>query len=105
MGPTSTQCAAAEPPLFLQESGTTRWVWHAAHVSPGCVAREWHNNDHLYPNSARSGFLPYQLDLPWLFIRFYTMIGGINTFRDYTDAFYADHYELWLASQGEQAAK
>src|SRR2546430_7246242 len=25
---------------------------------PGYVAGEWHNNHHLYPTSARSGFLP-----------------------------------------------
>ena len=84
---------------FNREDLSVNQVW------PGYVAGEWHNNHHLYPNGARSGFLPYQLDLPWLFIRFYTMIGGINTFRDYKDAFYADHYEPWLASQGEQAAK
>ena len=25
---------------------------------PGFVAGEWHNNHHLFPNSARAGFLP-----------------------------------------------
>ena len=33
---------------------------------PGYVAGEWHNNHHLYPNSARCGFLPYQIDFAWV---------------------------------------
>ena len=49
---------------------------------PGYVAGEWHNNHHLYPHSARSGFLWYQLDLAWLFIRFYYFIGGISSYKD-----------------------
>ncbi|HXD79400.1 MAG TPA: fatty acid desaturase, partial [Puia sp.] len=36
---------------------------------PGLLAGEWHNNHHLYPHSARAGFLPHQLDLPWLFVK------------------------------------
>ncbi|KIC96225.1 fatty acid desaturase [Flavihumibacter solisilvae] len=35
---------------------------------PGLFTGEWHNNHHLYPGSARAGFLPYQLDLAWIFI-------------------------------------
>ncbi len=35
---------------------------------PGCLSGEWHNNHHLYPSSARSGFLPYQLDMAWVYI-------------------------------------
>lgn len=66
---------------------------------PGYVAGEWHNNHHLYPNGARSGFLPYQLDLAWLFIRFYRAIGGIKTIRDYRDDFYRDHYAPYLAAK------
>lgn len=68
-------------------------------IWPGYVAGEWHNNHHLYPNGARSGFLPYQLDLPWLFIRFYAMIGGINSYRDHKQQFLRDHYEPWLLRQ------
>ena len=37
-------------------------------VWPGYAAGEWHNNHHLFPKSARNGFLPYQLDLPWVYI-------------------------------------
>lgn len=68
-------------------------------VWPGYVAGEWHNNHHLYPNGARSGFLPYQLDLAWLFIRGYAAIGGVTTFRDPKGQFYREHYEPWLAAK------
>ncbi|MBC7386392.1 MAG: fatty acid desaturase [Cryobacterium sp.] len=65
-------------------------------VWPGYVAGEWHNNHHLYPNSAQSGFLPNQLDLAWEFIRFYQFIGGIKSSRNYRAEFYRDHYEPYL---------
>jgi sn-1 stearoyl-lipid 9-desaturase len=35
---------------------------------PGLLAGEWHNNHHLFPGSARAGFLPGQLDLAWIYI-------------------------------------
>ncbi len=66
---------------------------------PGFVAGEWHNNHHLYPNGARSGFLWYQLDLAWLFIRFYAAIGGITSYRDPKAQFLKVHYEPWVAAQ------
>lgn len=37
-------------------------------LRPGLLAGEWHNNHHLYPGSARAGFLPYQIDLAWIYI-------------------------------------
>lgn len=63
---------------------------------PGFVAGEWHNNHHLYPHGARSGFLPYQVDLAWYFIRFYSFIGGIRSYRDYKKDFYREHYQPYL---------
>ncbi len=51
-------------------------------IWPGYVAGEWHNNHHLYPASARSGFLPYQLDLAYAYIRILYLIGGVRTYRD-----------------------
>jgi stearoyl-CoA desaturase (delta-9 desaturase) len=60
---------------------------------PGYVAGEWHNNHHLYPNGARSGFLSYQLDLPWLLIRTLASVGAISSYRDYRADFFRDHYE------------
>lgn len=61
-------------------------------VWPGYVAGEWHNNHHLYPSGARSGFLPYQLDLAWVFIRSYAFIGGIRSYNDYKADFLKNHY-------------
>jgi sn-1 stearoyl-lipid 9-desaturase len=49
---------------------------------PGYVAGEWHNNHHLFPSSARSGFLSYQLDLAWCYIRFLSIIGAVSSYRD-----------------------
>lgn len=49
---------------------------------PGIVAGEWHNNHHLYPASARSGFLRGQIDLAWYYIRALKFIGGVSACRD-----------------------
>lgn len=49
---------------------------------PGYVAGEWHNNHHLFPASARSGFLGYQLDLAWCYIRLLSKIGAVSSYRD-----------------------
>jgi stearoyl-CoA desaturase (delta-9 desaturase) len=49
---------------------------------PGLLTGEWHNNHHLYPGSARAGFLPYQLDLAWIYIFCLYKIGAISSYRD-----------------------
>jgi fatty-acid desaturase len=49
---------------------------------PGIVAGEWHNNHHLYPKSARAGFLYYQVDFAWYFIKFLSMIGAVTHYTD-----------------------
>jgi len=49
---------------------------------PGIVAGEWHNNHHLYPASARSGFLPGQIDFAWYYIRTLKFIGAVSSCRD-----------------------
>lgn len=59
---------------------------------PGYVAGEWHNNHHLYPTSSRSGFLPYQMDLPWLYVKFLHAIGGISSYRDNKQQFIENYY-------------
>lgn len=51
-------------------------------MRPGLFAGEWHNNHHLYPGSARAGFLPYQLDLPWLYIITLHKLGAVCWFHD-----------------------
>lgn len=49
---------------------------------PGLFTGEWHNNHHLYPSSARAGFLPYQLDLAWLYIYSLYKMGMVSSYRD-----------------------
>lgn len=49
---------------------------------PGLFAGEWHNNHHLYPGSARAGFLPGQVDLAWLFIYGLYKVGLVTSYRD-----------------------
>lgn len=71
---------------------------------PGYVSGEWHNNHHLYPNGARAGFLPYQLDLPWLFIRALHAVGVVVSYRDYKAEFLERHYEPYLKRQREASS-
>lgn len=49
---------------------------------PGMFTGEWHNNHHLYPGSARAGFLPYQLDLAWIYIYCMHKIGVVSSYHD-----------------------
>lgn len=56
-------------------------------IWPGFVAGEWHNNHHLFPNGARSGFLKHQVDFPWIWIRTLASIGAISSYRDYREEF------------------
>jgi stearoyl-CoA desaturase (delta-9 desaturase) len=63
------------------------------------VAGEWHNNHHLFPTSVRAGFLPWQVDSAFAFIRFYRLIGGVASWRDFRDKFYERHYLPHLAGR------
>jgi stearoyl-CoA desaturase (delta-9 desaturase) len=49
---------------------------------PGLLAGEWHNNHHLYPGSARAGFLPFQLDLAWIYIYSLYKLKMVSSYRD-----------------------
>ncbi len=49
---------------------------------PGLFSGEWHNNHHLYPGSARAGFLPYQIDLAWIYIFILHKLGAVTSFHD-----------------------
>jgi stearoyl-CoA desaturase (delta-9 desaturase) len=62
-------------------------------VWPGFVAGEWHNNHHLYPKSARSGFKPYQIDFAWYYIKFMSIIGAVSHYRDSKKEFYSEYYK------------
>ena len=48
---------------------------------PGLMAGEWHNNHHLYPGSARAGFLPYQFDLAWMYIYTLYKLGAVASYK------------------------
>jgi len=55
---------------------------------PGIVAGEWHNNHHLYPKSARSGFLNYQVDIAWYYIWALNKLGLVTSFHDAKQEFH-----------------
>ncbi len=63
-------------------------------IWPGFVAGEWHNNHHLFPKSARSGFKPYQVDTAWYYIKFMSMIGAVSSYNDSKKQFYLDYYKM-----------
>jgi stearoyl-CoA desaturase (delta-9 desaturase) len=51
-------------------------------LRPGLLCGEWHNNHHLYPRSARAGFLPFQLDIAWGVIYILFKVGIVSSYRD-----------------------
>jgi fatty-acid desaturase len=69
---------------------------------PGLLAGEWHNNHHLFPGSARSGFLPYQLDFAWCYIYFLYRIGGVTSYHDSKKQFYEQYYLPYKNTKQEQ---
>lgn len=62
-------------------------------IWPGYVAGEWHNNHHLFPSSARSGFLPYQLDLAYCYIFLLHKLGGVSSYHDSKPQFMKQFYQ------------
>ncbi len=58
---------------------------------PGYMSGEWHNNHHLFPGSARAGFLPYQLDLAWVYIFVLFKLGMVSSYRDSKKQFYKQY--------------
>jgi stearoyl-CoA desaturase (delta-9 desaturase) len=61
---------------FNRDDMSINQIW------PGYVAGEWHNNHHLYPKSARSGFKGYQLDMAWCYIKFMSVVGAVSSYHD-----------------------
>ncbi len=66
---------------------------------PGFVAGEWHSNHHLYPNSARSGFKAYQVDLAWYYIKFMHTIGAVISYRDSKKQFFEEYYHPFVKAK------
>jgi len=60
---------------------------------PGIFTGEWHNNHHLYPGSARAGFLKYQFDPAWIFIYSMYKIGVVSSYHDSKKEFLKKYHE------------
>src|SRR5262249_25642494 len=41
----------------------------------------WHNNHHAYPTSARHGLAWYEIDVSWMTIRFFQLVGLVKSVR------------------------
>lgn len=72
---------------------------------PGMITGEWHNNHHLYPNGARAGFLSYQWDFAWDYIRLCHFFGGITHYRDFKEDFLSKYYRPYRAQKGRTASQ
>ena len=68
---------------------------------PGFVAGEWHNNHHLFPKSARSGFKPHQVDFAWYYIKFMNWLGAVSQYKDNKKQFYELYYLPGTAKQNK----
>ena len=58
------------------------------------LSGEWHNNHHLFPGSARAGFLPYQLDLAWIYIYSLFKLGMVSNYKDSKKEFLSQYYAI-----------
>jgi fatty-acid desaturase len=69
-------------------------------VFAGTVSGEWHNNHHLFPKGARSGFLWWQLDTAWGLICVLRALGGVSSYRDYKSEFLAKYVRSFSRELG-----
>ena len=74
-------------------------------IWPGYVAGEWHNNHHLYPKSARSGFLNYQLDLAWCYIKMMNYAGAVSSYHDSKKDFIKRYRQPYLETKKQKGQK
>lgn len=81
---------------FNKEDKSINQLW------PGIVAGEWHNNHHLFPRSARSGFRPYQVDFAWCYIFLLKKIGAVSHYRNAKKDFYTHHYLPYIQNRDNQ---
>jgi len=84
---------------FNTDDNSVNQVW------PGIVAGEWHNNHHLFPKSARSGFKPYQIDLAWYYIWLMHKIGAVKSYKDFRKQFYQQYHEPYLRGHRKPASE
>lgn len=68
-------------------------------IWPGLVAGEWHNNHHLFPKSARSGFKPYQIDMAFYYIKFMSLTGAVSSYNDAKKQFNREYHLPYLAKK------
>jgi stearoyl-CoA desaturase (delta-9 desaturase) len=68
---------------------------------PGYLVGEWHNNHHLFPRSARSGFLPYQKDGAWAFIHLLEKLRLVDHVVDHKPKF-LELYRQSLSRTGQE---
>jgi len=69
---------------------------------PGTMAGEWHNNHHLFPRSARTGFEWWQLDLPFYWVYLVSCIGGICKYKDDKPRYWSKYKTPYLKKLEEQ---
>jgi len=72
---------------------------------PGMLSGEWHNNHHLFPGSARAGFLPYQLDLAWIYIYSLFKLGMVSNYKDSKKEFMSRYYSVEMTTKNKAAFK
>jgi sn-1 stearoyl-lipid 9-desaturase len=68
----------------------------------GWLAGEWHNNHHAFRASANAGFLPGQIDVPFLIIKAMHRLGLVSRFNDHRPQF--EKRYLLTPSAGERSA-
>jgi len=71
---------------YNQKDSSVNQLW------PGIVAGEWHNNHHLFPKSARSGFKPHQVDFAWYYIKLMSLLGAVSHYKDNKRQFYEQYH-------------
>jgi fatty-acid desaturase len=75
---------------YCQGDKSINQVW------PGIVAGEWHNNHHLFPKSARSGFKQFQIDFAWYYIKAMSLVGAVSAYKDFKKQFYEQYHNPYL---------
>lgn len=81
---------------YNQKDNSVNQLW------PGIVAGEWHNNHHLFPKSARSGFKPHQVDFAWYYIKLMSVLGAVSQYKDFKKQFYKQYHLPYQLNKNNQ---